>query len=159
MEYGITDAMPLYSGGLGVLAGDHLKTASDLGIPLTAVGLFYREGYFRQMLDTTGAQLEVYAINSRDSMPVRQVVDSAGTPLRVNIELPGRDLRMRIWRATVGRVDLTCSTATTRSIRPSTAASPATSTAATARRDHEESGRHRGWRALRRSASTSTSCT
>ena len=106
MEYGITDALPLYSGGLGVLAGDHLKTASDLGIPLTAVGLFYREGYFRQMLDTTGTQLEVYAINSRDSMPVRQVVDAEGTPLRVNIELPGRDLRVRIWRATVGRVDL-----------------------------------------------------
>jgi starch phosphorylase len=106
MEYGITDAVPLYSGGLGVLAGDHLKTASDLGVPLTAVGLFYREGYFRQMLDASGAQLEIYAINSRDSMPVRQVVDSDGTPLRVTIELPGRDLRVRIWRASIGRVEL-----------------------------------------------------
>ena len=57
MEYGITDALPLYSGGLGVLAGDHLKTASDLGVPLVAVGLLYREGYFRQMLDAEGTQL------------------------------------------------------------------------------------------------------
>lgn len=106
MEYGITDAMPLYSGGLGVLAGDHLKTASDLGVPLTAVGLFYREGYFRQMLDADGKQLEVYAINSRESMPVRLATDDEGTPLRVTIELPGRNLRVRVWRATVGRVSL-----------------------------------------------------
>lgn len=106
MEYGITDALPLYSGGLGVLAGDHLKTASDLGVPLTAVGLFYREGYFRQMLDAAGKQLEVYAINATESMPVRLVTDDEGTPLRVTIELPGRNLRVRIWRATVGRVAL-----------------------------------------------------
>ena len=106
MEYGITDALPLYSGGLGVLAGDHLKTASDLGVPLVAVGLFYREGYFRQMLDTDGAQLEIYAVNSRESLPVRLVTDTEGMPLRVTIELPGRDLRVRIWRADVGRVPL-----------------------------------------------------
>ena len=106
MEYGITDALPLYSGGLGVLAGDHLKTASDLGVPLVAVGLFYREGYFRQMLDADGAQLEVYAFNSRDALPVRLVTDDEGTPLRVTIELPGRDLRVRLWRADVGRVPL-----------------------------------------------------
>src|SRR5512135_1729788 len=79
MEYGITDALPLYSGGLGVLAGDHLKTASDLGVPLVAVGLFYREGYFRQMLDTRGAQLEVYAVNSHESLPVQLVTDDDGT--------------------------------------------------------------------------------
>ena len=106
MEFGITDALPLYSGGLGVLAGDHLKTASDLGVPLVAVGLFYREGYFRQMLDADGAQLEVYAFNSRDALPVRLVTDDEGTPLRVTIELPGRDLRVRLWRADVGRVPL-----------------------------------------------------
>ena len=106
MEYGLTDAMPLYSGGLGVLAGDHLKTASDLGVPLVAVGLFYREGYFRQMLDATGAQLEIYAVNSRESLPVRLVTDAEGTPLRVVIELPGRDLRVRVWQANVGRVPL-----------------------------------------------------
>jgi starch phosphorylase len=106
MEYGLTEAMPLYSGGLGVLAGDHLKTASDLGVPLTAVGLFYREGYFRQMLDASGEQLEVYAVNARASMPVRPVLDRESMPLRVVIELPGRDVRLRVWRAAVGRVDL-----------------------------------------------------
>jgi starch phosphorylase len=106
MEYGITDALPLYSGGLGVLAGDHLKTASDLGVPLVAVGLFYREGYFRQMLDTRGAQLEVYAVNSHESLPVQLVTDDDGTPLRIQLELPGRDLRVRIWEARVGRVPL-----------------------------------------------------
>ena len=106
MEYGITEALPLYSGGLGVLAGDHLKTASDLGVPLTAVGLFYRQGYFRQMLDGSGSQLELYSINARESLPVRAVHDREGMPLRVTLELPGRELRIRVWRASVGRVDL-----------------------------------------------------
>ena len=106
MEYGITEALPLYSGGLGVLAGDHLKTASDLGVPLTAVGLFYRQGYFRQMLDGSGSQLELYSINARESLPVRAVQDREGMPLRVTLELPGRELRIRVWRASVGRVDL-----------------------------------------------------
>src|SRR5512137_1998468 len=86
MEYGLTDALPLYSGGLGVLAGDHLKTASDLGIPLTAIGLFYRQGYFRQMLDAAGSQLAIYASNSPQSLPVRLVTDAEGMPLRVSIE-------------------------------------------------------------------------
>jgi len=106
MEYGLTEALPIYSGGLGVLAGDYLKTASDLGVPVTAIGLFYREGYFRQMLDTSGTQLEIYASNSPHALPVRLVVDAEGTPLRVAIDLPGRALRLRIWRAAVGRVDL-----------------------------------------------------
>ncbi len=106
MEYGLTDALPLYSGGLGVLAGDHLKTASDLGVPLVAVGLFYREGYFRQMLSGDGTQLEIYAVNSRESLPVQLVTDDEGMPLRVTIEAPGRDLRVRVWRADVGRVPL-----------------------------------------------------
>jgi len=106
MEYGLTDALPLYSGGLGVLAGDHLKTSSDLGMPLVGVGLFYGEGYFRQMLDAAGNQLEIYAINAHESLPVQLVTDSEGMPLRVTIELPGRELRLRIWRADVGRVPL-----------------------------------------------------
>ncbi|NJD30656.1 MAG: glycosyltransferase family 1 protein [Gammaproteobacteria bacterium] len=106
MEYGLTEALPLYSGGLGVLAGDHLKTASDLGVPVTGVGLFYREGYFRQMLNAAGAQVEIYSINSPDSLPVRPVLDAEGMPMRVTLELPGRELRIRVWRASVGRVDL-----------------------------------------------------
>jgi starch phosphorylase len=106
MEYGLTDALPLYSGGLGVLAGDHLKTASDLGVPVVAVGLFYREGYFRQMLGAEGQQIEIYAVNSRESLPVRQVTDAEGMPLRVTIALPGRDLNVRIWQADVGRIPL-----------------------------------------------------
>jgi starch phosphorylase len=106
MEYGLTDALPLYSGGLGVLAGDHLKTASDLGVPLVAVGIFYREGYFRQMLDAEGRQLEIYAVNSPGSLPVTRLTDAEGMPLRIGVELPGRDLRLRIWRADVGRVPL-----------------------------------------------------
>jgi starch phosphorylase len=106
MEYGITEALPLYSGGLGVLAGDHLKTASDLGIPLTGVGLFYRQGYFRQMLDAAGRQVEIYAINAREALPVQPVLDAEGMPLHVTLELPGRALRLRVWRAAVGRVDL-----------------------------------------------------
>ena len=106
MEYGLTEALPLYSGGLGVLAGDHLKTASDLGIPVTGVGLFYRQGYFRQMLDAAGKQVEIYAINARESLPVQPVLDDEGMPLRVTLELPGRTLRLRVWRTAVGRVDL-----------------------------------------------------
>ncbi len=75
-------------------------------VAIVAVGLFYREGYFRQMLDASGTQLEIYAVNSRESLPVRLVADAEGTPLRVAIELPGRDLRVRVWRANVGRVPL-----------------------------------------------------
>jgi glycogen phosphorylase len=106
MEYGITDALPLYSGGLGALAGDHLKTASDLGIPIVAIGLFYRQGYFRQVLDANGWQRELYPVNSATAMPVRPVFEDGGTPLRVTIEFPGRNLLLRIWHVCVGRVDL-----------------------------------------------------
>jgi len=134
MEYGITDALPLYSGGLGVLAGDHLKTASDLAVPLVAVGLFYREGYFRQMLSADGTQLELYAVNSRDSLPVRLVTDDEGMPLRVTIEAPGRDLRVRVWRADVGRVPLYLLDSDDPLNSRSTAASPPSCTAAIRRR-------------------------
>jgi starch phosphorylase len=106
MEYGITDALPLYSGGLGVLAGDHLKTASDLGVPLVAVGLFYREGYFRQMLDNEGRQLELYTQNSTTGLPVSLVLGKDGAPLRIALDLPGRILHLRIWVVRVGRVAL-----------------------------------------------------
>jgi starch phosphorylase len=103
MEYGLSDALPIYSGGLGVLAGDHLKTASDLGVPIVAVGLLYREGYFRQMIDSSGRQLELYTHNSTPNLPLEAVLDADGAPERIEIELPGRTLKTRIWRATVGR--------------------------------------------------------
>ena len=106
MEYGLAEALPLYSGGLGILAGDHLKSASDLGVPIVAVGLLYQEGYFRQMLDTDGAQLEFYPHNVPSSLPVTPVRDADGAWLSVPIELPGRRLLLRVWRAQVGRVPL-----------------------------------------------------
>lgn len=106
MEYGLAEALPLYSGGLGVLAGDHLKTASDLGVPLVAVGLLYQEGYFRQMLDARGRQLEVYPYNVPTSMPITPVRDAKGAWLGVPLELPGRALVLRVWQAQVGRVNL-----------------------------------------------------
>ncbi|MDD5242360.1 MAG: alpha-glucan family phosphorylase [Sulfuricella sp.] len=106
MEYGLAEALPLYSGGLGVLAGDHLKTASDLGVPLVAVGLLYQEGYFRQMLDARGRQLEIYPYNMPASMPITPVRDADGGWLGVPIELPGRTLILRAWQAQVGRVSL-----------------------------------------------------
>lgn len=102
MEYGLAEALPLYSGGLGVLAGDHLKTASDLGVPLVAVGLLYQEGYFRQMLDGRGRQLEIYPHNVPTSMPITPVRDAKGAWLGVPIELPGRALVLRVWQAQVG---------------------------------------------------------
>ena len=106
MEYGLAEALPLYSGGLGVLAGDHLKTASDLGVPLVAMGLLYQEGYFRQMLDAHGWQLEMYPYNVPTSMPITPVPDAKGGWLGVPIELPGRALVLRVWQAQVGRVSL-----------------------------------------------------
>jgi starch phosphorylase len=106
MEYGLTEALPLYSGGLGVLAGDHLKTASDLGVPLVAVGLLYQEGYFRQMLDARGRQLEIYPYNTPTSMPIAPVRDENGGWLGVPIQLSGRMVVLRVWQVQVGRVAL-----------------------------------------------------
>jgi glycogen phosphorylase len=100
-EFGLAEALPQYSGGLGVLAGDHLKAASDLGVPLVGVGLFYRHGYFRQSLNSDGWQLERYPSLDPFAMAVRPV-DGA----RVSIDLAGRPLSARIWRADVGRIRL-----------------------------------------------------
>lgn len=106
MEYGLAEALPLYGGGLGILAGDHLKTASDLGVPIVAVGLLYQEGYFRQMLDASGMQLELYPHNVPTSLPITPMRDADGAWLSVPLELPGRTLGLRVWRAQVGRVPL-----------------------------------------------------
>jgi starch phosphorylase len=106
MEYGIGEPLPVYSGGLGVLAGDHLKTASDLGVPLVAVGLLYQSGYFRQMLDAHGRQLELHPANVPYDLPITPVMGADGVRLAVPVELPGRVLRLQVWRAQVGRVPL-----------------------------------------------------
>ena len=106
MEYGLSEALPLYSGGLGVLAGDHLKTASELGIPLVAVGLLYQQGYFRQGLDDQGRQLAFYPYNDPSQMPVRPARNAEGEWVQVSIELPGRPLWLRVWVVQVGRVKL-----------------------------------------------------
>ena len=106
MEYGLAEALPLYAGGLGILAGDQLKTASDLGVPLVAVGLLYQEGYFRQMLDASGVQLELYPHNVATSLPITPLRGTDGAWLSVPLELPGRELVLRVWRAQVGRIPL-----------------------------------------------------
>jgi len=106
-EYGIAAALPQYSGGLGILAGDHLKTASDLGVPLIGIGLFYRAGYFRQSLTSDGWQVERYPVVDPDGSPVSLLREPDGTPARIVIGLPGaRSLAARIWVAQVGRVPL-----------------------------------------------------
>ncbi|MEW2550107.1 alpha-glucan family phosphorylase [Streptomyces sp. NPDC047002] len=106
-EFGITAALPQYSGGLGILAGDHLKAASDLGAPLIGVGLLYRHGYFRQSLSRDGWQQETYPVLDPHELPLTQLRDPDGTPALVELALPaGRVLRARVWQAQVGRVPL-----------------------------------------------------
>ncbi|MFJ6836762.1 glycosyltransferase family 1 protein [Streptomyces sp. NPDC091209] len=106
-EFGITAALPQYSGGLGILAGDHLKAASDLGVPLIGVGLLYRHGYFRQSLSREGWQQEHYPVLDPNELPVVPLSEDDGTPALVSLALPGgRALRARIWLAQVGRVPL-----------------------------------------------------
>lgn len=106
-EFGITHALPQYSGGLGVLAGDHLKAASDLGVPLIGVGLLYRHGYFRQTLSRDGWQQEHYPVLDPNELPLGRLTEADGTPAQVSLALPGgRSLHARIWHAQVGRVPL-----------------------------------------------------
>ncbi|WP_448097701.1 alpha-glucan family phosphorylase [Luteibacter yeojuensis] len=106
MEFGLSEALPLYAGGLGVLAGDYLKTASDLGVPMLGIGLLYQQGYFRQTIDSAGNQDAVYPYNDPTSLPIQPVFDPDGSALELDLPLPGRTLRLRVWRAQVGRVDL-----------------------------------------------------
>ncbi|MGX7824748.1 alpha-glucan family phosphorylase [Actinokineospora sp. 24-640] len=107
MEFGVTEALPNYSGGLGVLAGDHLKAASDLGVPLIGVGLLYRSGYFRQSLSLDGWQVEHYPVIDPNGLPLEALTEPSGAPILVHVAMPGgRVLRARIWKAQVGRVPL-----------------------------------------------------
>lgn len=105
-EFGITECMPFYSGGLGVLAGDYLKSASDLGIPIVGVGLLYQQGYFHQYLNADGWQQESYPENDFCSMPIQLENDKAGHPVKIQVEYPTGPVTARIWRAQIGRVPL-----------------------------------------------------
>ncbi|MBV9209156.1 MAG: alpha-glucan family phosphorylase, partial [Acidobacteria bacterium] len=105
-EYGVHHSLPLYSGGLGILAGDHLKSASDLNLPLVAIGLLYRYGYFRQRLTREGWQEEHYGETDAAELPITLVRDETGAPIIVEVLMRGRSVRAQAWRVDVGRVQL-----------------------------------------------------
>jgi starch phosphorylase len=103
-EFGLTECLQIYSGGLGILAGDHLKSASDLGIPLVAVGLNYKEGYFQQYLNNDGWQQEKYEVIDYHNQPMELEKDAEGNPIKISVDFPGRKVYAQIWRIEVGRV-------------------------------------------------------
>ena len=105
-EFGIHECLPIYSGGLGILAGDHLKSASDLGIPLVGIGLLYQKGYFRQYLNIDGWQQEVYNDSDFYNMPIQQVKSEQGQPLTISVEFPSATVFANIWQVLVGRIKL-----------------------------------------------------
>jgi len=105
-EFGLNECLPIYSGGLGILAGDHLKSASDLGLPLVGVGLLYRQGYFQQYLNADGWQQEAYPDNDFYNMPVQLMMREDGRPIRFHIELVDHEVVVQLWKVQVGRVDL-----------------------------------------------------
>ena len=105
-EFGIHESVPIYSGGLGVLSGDHVKSASGLGIPLVAVGLFYKQGYFKQHLDLDGYQHEEYLQSRVECLPLEPAIGTDGQPLSVAIDTRSGQIRAKVWRMAVGRVSL-----------------------------------------------------
>jgi starch phosphorylase len=105
-EFGLHESIPVYSGGLGVLAGDHIKSASDLDIPLIGVGLFYGQGYFRQRLDRSGWQQEDYIATDVTQLPMEPAIGKNGAPVTIQIETRGVSIRAKVWRLKVGRCDL-----------------------------------------------------
>lgn len=106
MEYGMDVSLPIYSGGLGILSGDHMKTSSDLGLPLVGVGLLYRQGYFKQYLNGDGYQQESYPENDWYNMPVERKLDKKGNPIKITVEAAGRIVVAQIWEVKVGRSSL-----------------------------------------------------
>jgi starch phosphorylase len=105
-EFGLAECLPIYSGGLGVLSGDHLKSASDLNLNLTAISLFYKHGYFLQRLRPDGWQEEQYPENEPINLPIRPALDAAGQQIRLALVFPGRDVHVQVWRVQVGRISL-----------------------------------------------------
>ena len=106
MEYGLDVSLPIYSGGLGILSGDHLKTASDLGLPLVAVGLLYRQGYFQQYLNADGYQQESYPENDWYNMPVRRCQTKDGDDVKITVKMADAVVTARVWEVKIGRVSL-----------------------------------------------------
>jgi len=105
-EFGLHESVPIYSGGLGVLSGDHIKSASDLNIPLVGIGLFYGQGYFRQHLDKNGWQQEEYLQTDVSQMPMEPAIGAKGEPVTIQIETRSGSIRAKVWRMKVGRIDL-----------------------------------------------------
>ncbi len=105
-EFGLTECLPIYSGGLGILSGDHIKSASALGLPLVGVGIVYQQGYFRQYLNPDGWQQQRYPLNDFYNMPIQPVKDGDGNPLMISVDFPGRKVYAQIWMAQAGRVSL-----------------------------------------------------
>ncbi len=105
-EFGIHECLPIYSGGLGILSGDHLKAASDMGVPLVGVGLLYANGYFHQWINPEGLQQERYEANVMANLPIREALDMEGKPARFSLPMPGRELKVKVWEVAVGRVRL-----------------------------------------------------
>ncbi len=105
-EFGLHESLPIYSGGLGILAGDHCKSASDLGLPFVGVGLLYRQGYFFQSIDAQGNQHAQYVDSDFDDLPISPALDANGNELHVSVDLPGRQVALKVWHARIGRVQL-----------------------------------------------------
>lgn len=105
-EYGLTECLQIYSGGLGVLSGDHLKSASDLGLPLVGVGLCYKEGYFQQYLTSDGWQQERYELTDFYNQPMTLVLNEDKSPLKIDLDFPGRKVFVQVWKIQIGRVPL-----------------------------------------------------
>ena len=105
-EFGIHESLPVYSGGLGVLSGDHIKSASDLAIPLVGIGLFYGQGYFRQRLDHNGWQQEEYLKTDPTQLPLEVAIGTNGRPVTVQIQTRSGSIHAKVWRVEVGRCDL-----------------------------------------------------
>jgi starch phosphorylase len=106
MEFMLSEALPIYSGGLGNVAGDQLKAASDLGVPVVGVGLLYQQGYFRQVIDKDGAQQALFPYNDPGQLPITPLRQANGEWLRLEIDLPGYSVWLRAWQVQVGRVKL-----------------------------------------------------
>lgn len=105
-EYGLHESLPIYSGGLGILAGDHCKAASDLSLPFIGVGMLYRQGYFNQTIDAHGSQVAHYTPTDFDQLPTRLAKDADGQELRIAVELPGRQVMLRVWEVKAGHIRL-----------------------------------------------------